>query len=90
MAELDPSTAPVAVAPAPAASLPARAVIALVRLYQVTLSPWLGRQCRFTPTCSRYMIEAVARYGAFRGGMMGARRICRCNPWGGAGHDPVP
>ena len=71
------------------ASLPARAVIGLVRLYQITLSPWMGRGCRYLPTCSEYMIEAVARYGALRGGLKGLGRICRCHPWGGSGYDPV-
>jgi hypothetical protein len=67
----------------------ARLILALVRLYRATLSPWLGGQCRFEPTCSQYMIDAVTRYGAIRGGWMGLRRIGRCNPWGGHGHDPV-
>lgn len=76
--------------PTPAApSFAARAVLAVIRLYQATLSPWIGRQCRFEPTCSRYTAEAVARHGALRGGWMGVRRLCRCHPWGGSGYDPV-
>jgi putative membrane protein insertion efficiency factor len=68
--------------------LPARTLIALVRLYQLTLSPILGRQCRFVPTCSRYFIEAVEKYGAVRGSLKGAWRICRCNPLCKGGYDP--
>ncbi len=64
-------------------------LILIVRLYQVTLSPFLGRQCRFEPTCSRYFIQAVQRYGAVRGALKGIWRILRCNPWGGRGYDPV-
>jgi putative membrane protein insertion efficiency factor len=62
----------------------------LVRLYQVTLSPLLGANCRHTPTCSHYMIEAVHEWGALKGSWLGAKRICRCHPWGTSGYDPVP
>jgi uncharacterized protein len=72
----------------PLAQLPARAIIALVRLYQLTLSPIIGRQCRFQPTCSHYMIEAVERYGALRGLCKGLWRILRCNPLCRGGYDP--
>lgn len=58
--------------------------------YQWTLSPFIGRQCRFLPTCSHYALEAIARYGAFRGGWLMIRRLLRCHPWGGSGFDPVP
>jgi putative membrane protein insertion efficiency factor len=68
--------------------LPARGVIALVRLYQLTLSPIVGRQCRFRPTCSHYMIEAVEKYGVLRGVTKGLWRICRCNPFCSGGYDP--
>ena len=64
-------------------------LILTVRLYQVALSPLLGRQCRFEPTCSQYFIQAVRRYGAIRGSLKGVWRILRCNPWGGSGYDPV-
>jgi len=64
-------------------------LILIVRLYQVALSPFLGRQCRFEPTCSNYFIQAVRRFGALRGGLKGIWRILRCNPWGGSGYDPV-
>lgn len=70
--------------------LAARPLIWLVRVYQVTLSPLLGSNCRFRPTCSRYMIEALAEHGALRGTWLGLRRVGRCHPWGGHGDDPVP
>ena len=68
--------------------LPAKAIIALVRFYQVTLGPIVGRQCRFRPTCSNYMIEAVEKYGAVRGTARGIWRIIRCNPLCRGGYDP--
>jgi putative membrane protein insertion efficiency factor len=67
--------------------LPALGLIALVRLYQYTLSPLVGRQCRFHPTCSNYMIGAVEKYGAVRGFFRGLRRIARCHPWHSGGVD---
>ena len=70
--------------------LPGRVLILLVRLYQITLSPLVGRRCRFLPTCSEYFIEAVRRHGALRGGAMGLWRVLRCNPLGKGGYDPVP
>jgi len=68
--------------------LPARAVIALVHFYQLTLSPLVGRQCRFQPTCSHYMIGAVEKYGVLRGVPRGLWRILRCNPLCKGGYDP--
>jgi putative membrane protein insertion efficiency factor len=68
--------------------LPMLALVGLVRLYQLALSPILGRQCRFHPTCSNYMIGAVEKYGAVRGGWRGLMRICRCHPWHPGGIDP--
>ncbi|MBK8919633.1 MAG: membrane protein insertion efficiency factor YidD [Betaproteobacteria bacterium] len=65
-------------------------LIALLRGYQYALSPWLGRRCRFCPSCSQYAIEAVRKYGAARGGWLSARRVCRCHPWHPGGYDPVP
>ena len=68
--------------------IPAAVIIALVRLYQWTLSPIIGRQCRFQPTCSNYMIQAVEKYGAIRGTAKGIWRIVRCNPFCRGGYDP--
>jgi len=65
-------------------------LVLLVRVYQVTLSPWMGRQCRYEPTCSHYAIEALREYGAVRGALMAARRIARCHPFVRGGYDPVP
>ena len=70
--------------------LPANILILFVRIYQYTLSPFIGRSCRYTPTCSQYSIDALKKYGAFKGGWMGLKRIASCNPWGGSGYDPVP
>ena len=67
-----------------------RVLLALIRLYQLMLSPWFGRSCRFVPTCSAYGMEAIERHGALRGGYMTFVRICRCHPFGGSGYDPVP
>lgn len=63
---------------------------AAIRLYQLTLSPLIGRQCRYAPTCSAYTDEAIARFGLWTGGWMGLARILRCNPWGADGYDPIP
>jgi len=68
----------------------ARPLIWVVQGYRLTLSPWIGRACRYQPTCSEYAIEALDRHGAFRGGRLAAARILRCHPWGGSGYDPVP
>ncbi|MCZ6837564.1 MAG: membrane protein insertion efficiency factor YidD [Planctomycetota bacterium] len=65
-------------------------MILLVRLYQVTLRPVMGGQCRFEPTCSCYAIEALTTHGLFRGSWLMIRRLLRCHPWGGLGYDPVP
>lgn len=67
-----------------------RPLLALVRFYRLTLSPLLGANCRFQPTCSEYAREALIRYGAFRGGWLALRRIGRCHPFGGSGYDPLP
>ncbi|MCZ4410586.1 membrane protein insertion efficiency factor YidD [Cryomorphaceae bacterium 1068] len=64
--------------------------IGFVRFYQVAISPWFGANCRFTPTCSSYTIEAINEWGAFKGTWMGIRRISKCHPWGSHGYDPVP
>lgn len=65
-------------------------LIALIRVYQYTLSPYIGHSCRYTPTCSVYSVEAIKKYGPFKGGWMAAKRVASCNPWGGSGYDPVP
>ncbi|OIQ71978.1 putative membrane protein insertion efficiency factor [mine drainage metagenome] len=62
----------------------------MVRVYQWTLRPFIGANCRFWPSCSEYAVEALREYGAARGTAMAAKRILRCNPWGGSGYDPVP
>ena len=65
-------------------------LIALVRFYRYAISPMLGRNCRFHPTCSEYAIEALERHGALRGGWMALRRVGRCHPFNPGGYDPVP
>ncbi len=67
-----------------------RCVRGALRAYKLTLSPLIGRQCRYLPTCSEYAAEALIGHGAWRGSWLAARRLCRCNPWGGSGYDPVP
>ena len=70
--------------------LPANIMILLIKIYQWTLSPLIGRNCRYTPTCSNYGIEAIRKYGAIKGGWLTIKRVASCNPWGGSGYDPVP
>jgi putative membrane protein insertion efficiency factor len=73
------------------AGAPARLLlVAAIRTYQLTLSGWLGGQCRFSPTCSRYAEEAIRSLGATRGAFLATRRVLRCNPFGRGGLDPVP
>ncbi len=67
-----------------------QALIGVIRLYQRLLSPYLPPSCRYVPTCSEYAVEAIRRYGVWRGGWMALRRLSRCHPWGGSGYDPVP
>ena len=67
-----------------------RFLIILVRIYQGALSPYLGNSCRYTPTCSQYAIQAIEKYGPWKGGWLAIRRMASCHPWGGHGHDPVP
>jgi putative membrane protein insertion efficiency factor len=73
-----------------AALWPRRALMALVRGYRLVLSPWLGNQCRFEPTCSVYALGALQAHGAMAGTYLAAGRILRCSPWCDGGHDPVP
>ena len=68
----------------------ARLLILLAKGWQRGPSLVLPSTCRYVPSCSAYTIEALTRYGALKGGWLGLRRICRCHPWGGHGHDPVP
>jgi putative membrane protein insertion efficiency factor len=69
--------------------IPAKVLILLVRFYQVAISPLLGKNCRFEPSCSNYFIQAVNKYGAFFGSLKGLWRIMRCNPFNpNHGHDP--
>ena len=70
------------------AGLPSWLLIAAVRLYQIFLSPVLGRHCRFTPSCSQYFILAVRKHGAVSGAFRGVLRICRCHPFHPGGYDP--
>jgi putative membrane protein insertion efficiency factor len=63
-------------------------LIGLIRVYQFTLSPLLGNVCRFEPSCSRYMVEALRKYGLLRGLAKGLRRLSRCHPWNPGGYDP--
>lgn len=63
--------------------------IFLVKVYQKVISPYLPASCRYTPTCSEYTVQALQKYGIFKGGWMALKRIASCNPWGGHGHDPV-
>jgi uncharacterized protein len=69
---------------------PRRTLVLLLRGYRLFLSPWLGNQCRFAPTCSVYGIEALQRHGALAGGYLTAARVLRCHPWCDGGCDPVP
>jgi uncharacterized protein len=68
----------------------------LIRFYQIAISPVIhfiggpGCGCRYTPTCSEYFLRAVETHGALRGSWLGIKRLARCHPWGGHGHDPVP
>jgi putative membrane protein insertion efficiency factor len=65
-------------------------LLAMIRMYQLFLSPLLGQHCRFTPSCSQYTKEAIEKYGAAKGSWLGLKRILRCQPFCEGGHDPVP
>ena len=67
-----------------------RALVALIRLYQIALSPFFGQQCRFHPTCSHYAIESIHKHGAWRGLGLTLKRLSRCHPWHAGGSDSVP
>ena len=64
-------------------------IVLIVRVYRVTFGIFMGGHCRFQPSCSQYMLDAVAKHGPWRGGWMGTKRICRCHPFGGSGYDPA-
>jgi hypothetical protein len=65
-------------------------MLALLWFYRHCISPLTPAACRYTPTCSQYAVEAIKKYGPFKGGWLALKRILRCNPWGGSGYDPVP
>jgi hypothetical protein len=65
-------------------------LLKLIRIYQVVISPLLAPRCRYLPTCSEYAMEAITRYGTFKGAYLAVKRILRCHPLGGHGCDPVP
>ncbi len=70
-----------------------RLILWLLRIYKLVISPlffYMGARCRFEPSCSDYMVQAVTRHGPARGVWLGIKRFCRCHPYGGSGHDPVP
>lgn len=73
-----------------AADLPRRGLVALIRAYQLVISPALPPACRFTPTCSQYALEAIRRHGALRGSWLALRRLARCHPFNPGGFDAVP
>ena len=64
-------------------------VISLINLYKYMISPFLGNNCRFLPTCSEYTKEAIIKFGLIKGTSLGFKRIIKCHPWGKSGHDPI-
>ena len=64
-------------------------VISLINLYKYLISPLLGNNCRFLPTCSEYAKEAIIKFGLIKGISLGLKRIIKCHPWGKSGHDPI-
>ena len=69
--------------------IPSKILILLIKLYQLILSPILGSNCRYLPTCSEYFIDCINEFGFFKGFILGIKRILSCHPWGGGGFDPV-
>ncbi len=67
-----------------------RLIILFIKFYKKTISPLLPTACRYTPTCSEYMIQAITIHGVWKGIYLGTKRILRCHPWGSCGYDPVP
>jgi uncharacterized protein len=70
-------------------TLARRLAVLPIRLYQLVISPALGPRCKYEPSCSRYAVQAIRRYGVGRGLVLAAWRLVRCNPWSHGGHDPV-
>ena len=64
--------------------------IAIIKIYQIFISPYFPPRCRYSPTCSQYGVEAIRKHGALRGSYLTLKRIGSCHPWGGHGYDPVP
>ena len=71
-------------------TLVSRLMLGLIWIYRHLISPLTPPACRYTPTCSQYAVEAIKKYGPFKGGWLAFKRILRCHPWGGSGYDPVP
>ena len=65
-------------------------LISIIRMYQLFISPILGQNCRYLPSCSEYSIESIKQFGFFRGIFLSLKRISKCHPWGNHGYDPVP
>jgi len=65
-------------------------LVSFIRIYKVTMSPFVGNACRYEPSCSQYGIEAIQKHGALKGTWLTTKRVCSCHPWGGHGYDPVP
>lgn len=70
--------------------LPLKFALGLIHFYRFAISPYLGTNCRYTPTCSAYTMVALQRFGLWKGAGLGLRRVLRCHPWHAGGHDPVP
>ena len=64
--------------------------VALIKVYQILVSPFFGAKCRYLPSCSEYATDAIGKYGPLRGALLAVKRILRCHPWGGSGYDPLP
>ena len=71
-------------------SILSRFLLGFIRVYQYLFSSFMGRSCRYHPTCSSYTAESIRRFGALHGGWLGMKRICRCHPYHAGGYDPVP
>ncbi len=71
-------------------ALISKLLITLIKVYRFVLSPWLGQQCRFHPTCSQYALQAIQQHGAYRGSWLAVKRLASCHPWHAGGIDLVP